>query len=86
MAYNEKYIWDYLKSQGMNDYATAGIMGNLYAESGLNPKNLQNRFEESLGFTDESYTAAVTQTMISSMIRLGMALRNGPIGAVRNSF
>ncbi|MBR2506768.1 MAG: hypothetical protein IKB70_07625 [Bacilli bacterium] len=31
----EKYIWNYLKSAGFNDYGVAGLMGNLYAESGL---------------------------------------------------
>lgn len=40
MATNEKIIWDYLKSQIKNDYGVAGVMGNLYAESVLNPKNL----------------------------------------------
>lgn len=34
-------------------------MGNLYAESGLNPKNLQNSYEKKLGYNDESYTKAV---------------------------
>lgn len=34
-------------------------MGNLYAESGLQPNNLQNAYEESLGYTDASYTQAV---------------------------
>lgn len=34
-------------------------MGNLYAESGLNPKNLQNTYEKKLGMTDEEYTSAV---------------------------
>ena len=33
---NAKVIWDYLKSKGLNDFAVAGIMGNLFAESGLN--------------------------------------------------
>jgi hypothetical protein len=34
-------------------------MGNLYAESGLSPTNLQNSYEKSLGYTDASYTSAV---------------------------
>ena len=56
---NEQIIWNYLQKQGINDYGCAGIMGNLYAESGLNPKNLQNSFEKSLGMTDEEYTKKV---------------------------
>ena len=56
---NESTIWNYLKAQGLSDCGIAGLMGNLYAESGLNPKNLQNSYEKSLGYTDETYTAAV---------------------------
>lgn len=34
-------------------------MGNLYAESALNPKNLQGSYEKLLKYTDDTYTAAV---------------------------
>lgn len=56
---NEEKIWNYLKAQGLNDCGAAGLMGNLYAESGLSPTNLQNAYEKKLGFTDAAYTAAV---------------------------
>ncbi|MBO6177836.1 MAG: N-acetylmuramoyl-L-alanine amidase [Selenomonadaceae bacterium] len=52
-------IWRFFKEKGLNDCAVAGIMGNLYAESGLIPTNLQNSFESSLGVNDEGYTASV---------------------------
>lgn len=55
----EEKIWNYLRGKGLNDYGTAGLMGNLYAESGLRPTNLQNSYEKKLGFTDDTYTAAV---------------------------
>ena len=55
----DKTIWDFLTRQGLNAYAVAGIMGNLYAESGLRSNNLQNSYEKSLGYTDEGYTSAV---------------------------
>ena len=54
-----KFIWDYLMAKINNPYGVAGLMGNMQAESGLNPKNMQNSFEKKLGFTDETYTAAV---------------------------
>ena len=38
----EEQIWRFLKAQGMTDAGAAGLMGNLYAESGLRPNNLQN--------------------------------------------
>lgn len=56
---NEKIIWDFLINKGLNEYAVAGLMGNLKAESNLRPTNLQNTFERKLGYTDESYTKAV---------------------------
>lgn len=55
----EEKIWNFLKAQGLSSYAAAGLMGNLYAESGLNTKNLQNSCEKRLSYTDEEYTAAV---------------------------
>ena len=56
---NEKQIWDFFKSKGLNDYSCAGLMGNLQAESGLNPKNMENSYERKLGFTDETYVQAI---------------------------
>jgi hypothetical protein len=40
MASNEQNIWQFLKKQGLSDAGAAGLMGNLYAESGLIPNNL----------------------------------------------
>lgn len=37
----------------------AALLGNIRAESAYNPKNLQNSYEKKLGFTDDTYTAAV---------------------------
>jgi N-acetyl-anhydromuramyl-L-alanine amidase AmpD len=59
MESTEERIWNWLKGVGFSDCGAAGLMGNLYAESGLNPKNLQNSYEKKLGYTDSSYTAAV---------------------------
>lgn len=56
---NEERIWNFLKAQGMTDCGVAGLMGNLYAESGLIPNNLQNSYEKTLGYTDVGYTEAV---------------------------
>jgi N-acetylmuramoyl-L-alanine amidase CwlA len=55
----EEKIWNYLKGRGMNAYGVAGLMGNLYAESGLKSTNLQNAYEKKLGFTDDTYTTSV---------------------------
>lgn len=55
----EEKIWNFFKSKGLNDFGVAGLMGNLYAESGLSPQNLQNSYEHSLGYTDNEYCNAV---------------------------
>lgn len=55
----EKQIWDYFKIKGLSDFAVAGIMGNLFAESSLNPINLNNAKEDKLGYNDKTYTEAV---------------------------
>ena len=67
-AADPKVIWDFLKSQGLNDYGIAGLMGNLYAESGLKPTNLQNTYEKKLGYTDAEYTAAVDQKIYDNFV------------------
>ena len=56
---NAQKIWDCLISAGLTPAGAAGLLGNLQAESGLNPQNLQNSFEKKLGMSDQDYTAAV---------------------------
>ena len=55
----EKEIWDYLVKAGLTEAGAAGLMGNLYAESGLKACNLQNNGNNKLGLTDEQFTAKV---------------------------
>lgn len=55
----ERAIWEFLTGKGLNAYAAAGLMGNLFAESGLNPCNLQNSYNNKLGMDDAEYTQAV---------------------------
>lgn len=52
-------IWAFLAGKGLNAYAAAGLMGNLYAESGLNANNLQNSYSKKFNMSDAEYTAAV---------------------------
>lgn len=57
---DEYAIWQALKNlTGGNEFGAAGLMGNLYAESGLSSTNLQDSYESSLGYSDDSYTLAV---------------------------
>lgn len=56
---DEKRMWDYLLDKLGNEYGVAGLMGNIYAESGLRSNNLQNTYETKLGYTDATYTTAI---------------------------
>ncbi len=56
---NARLIWDKLLASGLTQAGAAGLMGNLQAESGLDPQNLQNSFEKKLGMSDQEYTVAV---------------------------
>ena len=66
-----KFIWDYFSKKGLNNYAIAGLMGNLYCESALRPNNLQNSFEKKLGMTDKGYTKAVNDGSYKNFIHDG---------------
>lgn len=65
----EADIYAYFKAQGMTDCGVAGLMGNLYAESGLRSDNLQNSFEKKFGMDDETYTAAVDSGVYGNFVR-----------------
>jgi hypothetical protein len=66
---NEEKIWNYLKSKGLSDYGVAGLMGNLYAESGLRPNNLQNTYEGKFGMADAEYTELVDKGRYTNFVR-----------------
>lgn len=65
---NEKTIWNKLISAGLTFAGTAGLMGNLYAESALNPQNLQNSYEKKLGYTDSIYTQAEKKSYFAGLV------------------
>ena len=66
---NEEKIWNYLTAAGLSACGAAGLMGNLYAESGLSPINLQNTYEKKLGYTDASSTAAVDSGAYTNFVK-----------------
>lgn len=68
-AADPKVIWDYFKSKGLNDFGIAGLMGNLYAESGFKSCNLQGTYEKKLGMTDAEYTTAVDNGTYDNFVK-----------------
>jgi hypothetical protein len=69
---NEQIIWNFLYSKIKNSYGTAGLMGNLFAESSLNPI-LANNVKKKTGLTNEQYTAAADTGLNTSFITDGIA-------------
>lgn len=65
----EKMIWLYLMGKIGNAYGVAGLMGNLFAESGLRANNLQNNFEKTLGLSDDNYTLAVDSGAYGNFVK-----------------
>ena len=72
----EKTIWDFLYGKLGNAYGAAGVMGNLYAESGLRPNNLQNSFEKKFDMTDDDYIAAVDDGTYTEFTSDGAGVSN----------
>ena len=65
----EEKIWSFLKAKGLSDAGAAGVMGNIYAESGLKPDNLQNSYEGKLGMADAEYTERVDSGSYTNFVR-----------------
>ncbi len=68
---NAQIIWEYFKNKSFSNCGIAGLMGNLYAESGLIPTNLQNSYEKKLKMTDSEYTYAVDSKRYKNFIKDG---------------
>lgn len=60
-------LFNGLMAAGCTIYGACGAMGNIYAESGANPRNLENLCEKRLNYkyTDDTYTTAVDSGEIS---------------------
>ena len=64
-----KEIFDFLVANGMTKEGACGLMGNLYAESGLRSNNLQNCGEVRLGMTDQVYTDCIDNGSYANFVR-----------------
>ena len=68
---NEEKIWNYLLNHFQNKIGISGLMGNLKAESGLSPINLQDSFEKKIGLNDTSYTQSVDKGNYTNFVEDG---------------
>ena len=56
---NAEKAFNFLVGRGYTPAGAAGLLGNLHAESGIKPNNLQDSGNRSTGMSDDQYTAAV---------------------------
>ena len=68
---SEQLIWKYFYEKIRNVYGVAGLMGNLFAESSLNP--LCANGVKKLGLTNESYTLVVDEKKNDNFVTDGIA-------------
>lgn len=66
---NAEKIWNFCKSKGMTDCGCAGVLGNLDCESGLNPVNLEDQYQNKWGYTDVGYMEAVDSGAYTNFVR-----------------
>lgn len=66
---NAEKIWNFLIGKGLTPHGVAGLMGNLQAESALEPTNLQNEYNTRLKMTDAAYTAAVDAGTYTNFVK-----------------
>ena len=69
---DEKKIWNYLYSKIGNLYGVAGLMGNLFAESAMRSNNMQDSYQNRLGYNDVTYTAAVDDGSYTNFVKDGV--------------
>ena len=65
-------LFDALMAAGCTIYGACAAMGNIYAESRANPRNLENLCEKKLNYkyTDDTYTEAVDSGKITRALFL----------------
>lgn len=56
---NAEKVWSYFKNKGIPAEGIAGLMGNLYHESGIDPQNVENFVNSKLGVSDSQFTSNV---------------------------
>ena len=65
---NEQTIWNFLTSKGLTNAGAAGLMGNLFAESGLQSVIYENAYKSKLGYTDQGYVDAVNSGSYTNFV------------------
>ena len=67
-AANERKVWNYSKENGLTDAGAAGLMGNLYCESGIESVIYEWSHHGSIGLTNEQYVARVNSGQYTNFV------------------
>lgn len=62
---NEEKTWNYLLGKGFTKYAAAGIIGNLMAETGLKPNNVEDASQAEALYGDEKFTEMIDNGIVT---------------------
>ena len=62
---NEKTVWDFLIRAGLTKAGTAGMMGNLKAESNIKSVIYETKYKSKVGLSDEEYVRQVNNGQYS---------------------
>ena len=65
----EREMYEFIRDKKESIYFTFGLMGNIWAESGIRSNNLQNSYEKKFDMSDEEYTAAVDNGSYTNFIK-----------------
>lgn len=71
MEKNAKLIWEYFLVNGISPIGAAAMLGNMQAESALNPINVEDRMHTRLGWSDELYTQKVDNKSYTNFVSDG---------------
>ena len=65
---NEDIVWNYLKQEGLTDAGAAGLMGNIFCESGVESVIYEWYYHDSIGLTNEQYVAQVNSGQYTNFV------------------
>lgn len=84
----QERAWNFFCAKGLSHYAVSGVMASIRAESGFNPRNLQNSCEKRAGIQMKHIAAAVDNGSYGNFVRdsYGYGYAQWTIGAENRIF
>ena len=73
---NEDIVWNYLKQEGLTDAGAAGLMGNIFCESGVESVIYEWYYHDSIGLTNDKYNDIFSDNIIKANKLISDILKN----------